>query len=556
MENVFIQLGIILSLISILGFIVHKLKLPLIIAYLITGVILSFFGSFYEGHFEVLEILPEIGIAFVLFLIGMELDLREIKSLGIPIIISAIGQVLVSTALGFYISSLLGFGSTESLYLGLGIAFSSTVVVIKILLEKKDLSSLYGKLSLGILLVEDLIAVIVLMMISVGSSAFNLGLQNSLPLIALILKAFGLFVLTFVLSKFVLEKIFDSVAKSTELLFFTAITWCFAFTAVAVISGFSVVIGAFLAGVALASSPYHTQIQGKIKPLRDFFLTLFFVYLGTQVKISDITTSWLKIIIFTVFAIAVKPLIYSLLLGLFGFRKHTIFQTSLNLSQISEFSLIVLLVGVSYGHSSPLALSVMATVAVASIIISSISIHYSKRIYKIFAPIVNIFERKSIIHFSEARSKTALEDHIIIIGAHRIGGPIVKYLKKTGIPFVVMDFNPSIIKKLREENINAVYGDIGDPETLDSLQLEKAKLIISTASDITDNEILLEECIRQKVKAMILVRAEEVSHWQKLKEMGAHYIVMPEKVTGVYLVNQLKSHWPKAHFAGLSANRL
>src|SRR3989344_1199865 len=250
------------------------------------------------------------------------------------------------------------------------------------LLEKRDLSSLYGKLSIGILLIEDLIAIAVLMIISVGSSSLNLGLQGSLPLITLAIKIFGLFILTFVLSKFALEKVFDAVAKSTELLFFTAITWCFLFTSLAVILGFSVVIGAFLAGVALASSPYHIQIQGKVKPLRDFFLTLFFVYLGTQVNLVDISSNWLAIICFAIFATIFKPFVHSLILGIFGFRKHTIFQTSLNLSQISEFSLIMLLVGFQLKVVSQSALTTIALSAVLSMIIASIMITHSNKLYK------------------------------------------------------------------------------------------------------------------------------------------------------------------------------
>ncbi|MFI5241092.1 MAG: cation:proton antiporter [Microgenomates group bacterium] len=551
MNNVFIQLGVVLSLCSALGFIVYKLKLPLVVAYLLTGVILSFLSLFDITHSLILNILPDIGIAFVLFLIGMELDLREVKSLGIPIITSAVGQVIVSTFVGFFIANQLGFGTTESIYLGLGLAFSSTVVVIKMLLEKRDLGSLYGKLSIGILLVEDIMAIVVLMIASVGSSSFHIGFQQNLPLVTLLVKTAGLFLLTFVLSKYVLERVFDAVAKSTELLFFTAITWCFVFTSLAVISGFSIVIGAFLAGVALATSPYHLQIQGKIKPLRDFFLTLFFVYLGTQVRISDLTSAWPAIVVFTAFAIVLKPLIYSLILSFFGFRKHTLFQTSINLSQVSEFSLIVLLVGVQFGLASPLALSVMAAVAVLSIIFSSILISSSRKIYRLASPLLSIFERKAGIHLLESKNESDFNDHVIIIGAHRIGGPVVKYLKKAKIPFLVMDFNPTIVKKLRDDGVNVVYGDIGDPEVLDNLQIEKAKLIISTANDMQDNELLLEECIRRKTKATIVVRVEEINHGKRLKEMGAHYVILPEKVSGVYLVNQLKTHWPRAHFSGL-----
>jgi hypothetical protein len=238
-------------------------------------------------------------------------------------------------------------------------------------------------------------------------------------------------------------------------------------------------------------------------------------------------------------------------LGIFGFRKHTLFQSALNLSQISEFSLLVLLIGVQFGLASPLALSVMAAVAVISIILSSIFISMSRKIYKFLSPLLFLFERKGKIHLLESKPENQFEDHIVLIGAHRVGGPVVKYLKNSGIPFVVMDFNPTIVKKLRDEGVNVLYGDIGDPEVLDWLQIEKAKLIISTASDMQDNELLIEECIRRKTKATIVVRTDEPNHQKTLRDLGAHYVILPEKVSGTYLVNQLKTHWPRPHFSGL-----
>lgn len=542
-NEAFLQLAIILSLASLFGFLVLRFKLPLVVAYLLAGVALSIFSLFDPTRSLVLNTLPEIGIAFVLFLIGMELDLREIKALGFPIISSAVGQIIISSFAGFAIAGLLGFKPTESIYLGLGLAFSSTVVVIKLLLEKKELSSLYGKLSLGILLVEDLVAIVVLMLISVGNSAFNLGFQQSLPLITLALKALGLFALTFVLSKFVLERVFDAVAKSVELLFFTAITWCFVFTSLAVFSGFSLVIGAFLAGVALASSPYHIQIQGKIKPLRDFFLTLFFVYLGSQIRIGDLLAAWPAIIVFTLFALLLKPIIYMLILGTFGFRKHTLFQTSLNLSQISEFSLIVLVVGVQYGLASQLALSVMAFVGVISIILSSILIHFSKNLYKNFAPLLGFFEQKGKVHFLETKEGKQMENHVVIIGAHRVGGPVVRFLKRENFPFVVIDFNPHLINELNKQGLDAIYGDIGDPDLLNFVHLESAKLVLCTASDMSDNELLLDECKRRKIKARIVCRAADPDHARALKDLGADYVILPEKVSGEFLVEKLKNSW-------------
>lgn len=551
-NNIYAQFAVVLTLSSLFGYFVLKLKLPLVIAYLVAGVILSLASHFDPHTLGIFTFLPDLGIAFVLFLVGMELDLREIRALGKPIIISSLGQILISTLAGFAIAGALGISQIGGIYLGLGLSFSSTLVVIKILLDKRDLTSLYGKLSLGILLVEDLVAVVALMIISISNTYSGLNGSLTLPILWIIVKGIGLFVLTFILSRYILEHIFDRVAKSVELLFLTAIAWCFVFISIAILAGFSVVIGAFLAGVALASSPYHLQIQGKIKPLRDFFVTMFFVFLGTQVKLPDFAVTWRLILALTSYALVIKPLIFLLILGVFGFRKHTLFQTALNLSQISEFSLILLLLGVNSGVIPPVLLSVMAMIAVLSIIMSSILISSSKKIYRVFDKIMPFFEHKTKVHYFETKLESKMEDHVIIIGAHRVGRPVIDYLKKSDINFIVVDFNPHIVERLRKKGINIIYGDASDPEILENIQLDKAKLIISTASDLTDNEALLLECKRRRVEAKIITRAQNPEFAGELKKLGSDFVILPEQVSGDFLALQLKNHWPNTNFTGFN----
>lgn len=551
MENIFVQLALVLSLSSLIGYIIHRLKLPLVLAYLLAGVFISFQFAINPQSLGIFSFLPSLGIALVLFLIGMELDLREIKSLGFPIILASVGQILITSLATFSIAGFLGFNQTQSAYLAIAMSFSSTIVVIKLLLEKREIASLYGKLALGILLIEDLAAILVLMAISVSSSVLHLGLQESLPLLTMVAKAIGLFLLTFYASKFVLEKVFDSVAKNSELLFLTAITWCFVFTSLSLFLGFSVVIGAFLAGVALASSPYHLQIQGKVKPLRDFFVTLFFVYLGTQAKFDDLASNLPIILIFTLYVLIIKPLIFLLILGAFGFRKHTLFQTSIHLTQISEFSLVILLLATGSGIVPSSLLSIMAAVLVLSMVLSSVMISFARKIYLNTSFLLPFFEHKTRMHFLESKLEEVLVDHVVLIGAHRVGGPIVKYLKKSDIPFVVMELNPEIVAKLREEGVKVIYGDVEDPEILENLQIDSAKLIISTATDMGDNEMLLDEVKRRKIKAKVVVRALDHNHGEALKTLGADYVILPEQVSGNFLVNQLKESWPNIHFKDL-----
>lgn len=548
-NSLFLQLAIILGMSTVLGYVMKTLRLPLLVAYLLVGVLIASMQIFDVATSEALTFLPEIGMAFVLFFVGMELDIKEIKHLGKPIVAAGLGQIIVSTLAGAVIATVLGFPVVESFYLGTALAFSSTIVVVKLLLEKKDLTSLYGKLSLGILLLEDLVAVILLMGMTVSGSFLNLGLQNSFPLLTLLIKGGLLLSLALIFSLYVLEKVFDAMAKSAELLFLSALAWCFIFVSISIFLGFSVIIGAFLAGIALANSSFHYEIQGKVKPLRDFFVTLFFVYLGSQVVFFQIGSVLPLIVIFTTYALVAKPIIYLLILGIFGFRKHTIFQTALNLSQISEFSLIVMVVGLNLGIVSQSVLTAMALTGVISIICSSVMITYSRPIYEKLTPFIGFFERNKLTHETEQRKDSCeLENHVILVGAHRIGGEVIKFLKREKIPFLVLDFNPEIIQKLAEEKVHALYGDVGDPEILDFLSLEKSKLLISTATNIDDSLILLSELKRRRAKTTVIVRATSATEAEKLYQAGADYVILPEIVSGDFIASILRNHWPNMNF--------
>lgn len=543
MENIFVQLAIILGISSGLGFLAFKLKLPLLIAYLVGGLLIASTAIFDPRASGALNFLPEIGIAFVLFLVGMELDLREIKSLGKPILLAGILQIFITTIIGSSIAKLLGFSPIESWYLGIGLSFSSTILVIKLLIDKRDVSSLYGKLAVGILLLEDLLAVLLLVVLTVGNSVLGLGLQQAFPILTLIAKAILLFGLALILSRYILLAVFKAVSGQSELLFITALAWCFIYISFAISLGFSVVIGAFLAGVALAQSPFHYQIQGKVKPLREFFVALFFVYLGTQVDFTEIGRIYPLVLVFTIYTLIAKPTIFLLILGIFGFRKHTLFQTALSLTHISEFSLILLLVGFQLGVVSQSALTTIALSGVLSMIFASLMITNSRMLYKKLSSVISFFEKKNYKHFLEEGVIENLDGHVIVIGGHRMGGAIVKFLKDEKIPFLVLDFNPKQVENLAGIGVSAIYGDMGDPEVLDSLNLNGARMVISTAQDIEDNLLLLEEVKSKKITGLpLIVRAESVFEAEILYKRGADYVIIPEIVAGDLLTDKLKGH--------------
>ncbi|MDD5416048.1 MAG: cation:proton antiporter [Candidatus Daviesbacteria bacterium] len=542
MNNIFIQLAIILSFSSILGMIVYKFKLPLLIAYLVTGLLLSIAATFDVSKSLALSFLPDIGIAFVLFLVGMELDLRELKNFGRQILTAGILQVVITATLGTYIAQSFGFNTREAIYLGLGLSFSSTMLVVKLLIDKKDLTSLYGKLSVGVLLLEDLLAVVILLIIGSSMSILNIGESNIMSLSVLVLKVVILFSMAILISRYILSVVFKAISDSGELLLLTALAWCFGFITLSMLMGFSILIGAFLAGVALASSPYHFHIQGKIKPMRDFFTALFFVYLGTRVNFSLNNISLLPLIlIFTTYVILIKPVIFLLLFGLFGFRKHTMFKTAINLSQVSEFSMIILLIGFKANLVSQNALTVIALSSVISFIASSLIISKSHTIYKLVSSAVSFFERRKHLVF-EKEADAELSDHVVVVGAHRVGGEIVRFLKKEKHPMVVLDFNPHQVETLLKEEIPVIYGDMSDPEVLDILNLDTAKMIISTAPDLGDSKTLLEDLKLRNINIPIIVRAETIREAQGLYKLGADLVILPEVMAGDLLLDMLRDH--------------
>jgi Kef-type K+ transport system membrane component KefB len=545
MDSVFFELAVMLGAACVIGYIAMRIKLPLVIAYLLAGVALS---GYAVSDSAILHTLPEIGIALVLFLIGMELNLSEIRSLGRPIVITTLLQVAISSGAGYLLATYFGFGGTEAFVLGLALAFSSTIVIVKTLSEKRDTAALYGKLSIGILLIEDIIAIIA--MIAVTENIFSYGFTPELimPVGIFALKALALILISYIASRFILKRLFNLMAKSVELLFIAAIAWCFAFTSFAVILGFSVVIGAFLAGVALASSPYEVQIQGRIKPIRDFFVALFFIYIGSQVHLGSIADSFLAILAFTALALLLKPFVYLIGLSIFGFRKRTLFHTALNLTQVSEFSLIVVLLAIQFGLATESALAIVAGAAVLSMIISSSLINFSEPLYQLVRPLVAKLQRKDALDILPDEEVPPLSGHVVIIGADRVGHVVIDYLKKANIDTLVLDYNPTTVRRLRSEGFRTLYGDVSDPEMLESLQLESAHLIISTASGLKDSLALLDACRRKKTKAKVVVRTVDNEHDEVLRKAGASYVILPERVTGDFLVSKLEDEWPNLRF--------
>lgn len=523
-DNPFTQFGLVILVVLAVSTIMKLLKQPLIIAYIFAGILCGpvFLKLVSDG--ETMQVFSEMGIAFLLFIVGLHLSPKVIKEVGKVSLITGIGQIVFTSLAGFLISFLLGFSIVASLYIAIALTFSSTIIIMKLLSDKDALEELFGKISVGFLLVQDLIAILALIIISslaeggqVGETLLWVGIK-SLGAIAILLP-FGLYLL---------PKIMDFFAKSQESLFLFAISWGFGLSILFLYAGFSIEVGALVAGIMLSVSPYCNEISSKLKPLRDFFIISFFIILGSQMEFSDVQNLITPALVFSAFILIGNPLIVIILMGLLGYTKKVGFMAGLTVAQISEFSLILIALGVKSGYLSSEILSLVTIVGLITIAGSTYMIIYSDRLFNKLSGILSLFEKKNI-NENEIVKKNY---HCVLIGCNRTGFSVMKSLRKLSKNFLVIDFNPEIIKKLKSEGVDAVYGDVDDLEFLNSLEINKSTMIVSTISDHKTNLLILKKLKKEQSSAITILMSKHVAEALELYELGVDYVVLPYFLSG------------------------
>jgi len=524
MSSIFFDIGIIVIIATIIGFIARLLKQPLIPVYILTGIVLGPFGVGLITDFEIIKTISEIGIAFLLFVVGLELDFRKLKDIGLMASLGGTIKTGILLISGLIIASLLGFGQREGLYIGLIIAFSSTMVVIKILSDKGELDTLHGRIIIGILLMEDILAILALSLLSSLGSAF-------FAIIISIFKGISIIVIAILASKYFFPHLFKIAAKSQEILFLMSISVCFFFALISSYLGFSIIIGAFVAGVALGNLPYNLEIVGRIKPLRDFFATIFFVSLGMELTLGHITNLLQPLIILTACVIILKPLLLMTICSFFGYTKKTSFMTSISLAQISEFSLIIVAQGLILGHISQDIFTLTVFLAIITISITSYFIKFDAWIYSVLAKPLEIFEPKKSKKELEYVPEEKKYD-VILVGYDRIGYTVSRTLQKLKKNMLVVDFNPDLVKRLIREKIPCIYGDIGDPDIIGRLNFKNADIVISTVPNEQENILLTKKIKEINEKTTIFVTAYHVDEALNLYNIGADYVILPHFLGG------------------------
>jgi Kef-type K+ transport system membrane component KefB len=531
-EAFFVELSIIIIATTALGLVLRKLKQPPLLAYLLSGIILG--TSFLDviAFTDVITIFSDLGIVFLLFLVGINLDPRVLKEIGKVSAITGIGQIIFTAILGFIVASALGFTVVESTYIAIALTFSSTIIVIKLFSDKNELNALHAKVAIGGLLIQDFVAIIMLIFLASISATGSLETQIMNFLLSLVMFA----VIIYIVSKYVVERLFSSIAKSQELLFLGAISWCLLLASVGAYFGFSKEIGAFLAGVSIAALPYSHDVFAKLKYLRDFFIVLFFVALGANLVITSSSQMIIPAIIFSLFVIIGNPLIVIGLMVKQGYSARTSFMSGVSLAQISEFSLILVVLAGKMSEGNPWKISneiisLITIITVITIAVSAYLITHSQRIYEKIGKYLKPLENKKCLEDSLHSTKEK-QYRIIFIGFGRTGKSVLRNLDIDKEDLLLIDFDPRVVKNAVKNGFNCTYGDSADAETIEYIIKRKPKIIVSTVLDYETNKSIMKKLKSSKSETELIALAFDQKEAQKLRSEGADYILIPSILAG------------------------
>ena len=438
---------------------------------------------------EPLELFAEIGIAILLFLVGLKLDVNLIRSIGKVALLTGLGQVFFTSAIGFGIALLFGLEPIAALYVAVALTFSSTIIIVKLLSDKRELDELHGRIALGFLIVQDIVVIVA--MIALTSFAGGGDAPIGEQLLRLVLSAGGIFVGLVVMIRWILPWLLERLASSQELLIVWSIAWAVTLAAVTDLLGFSIEVGAFLAGLALASTRYRESIAASLSGLRDFLLLFFFIVLGAELDFSAIGDQIPAAVAFSLFVLIGNPLIVLIIMGAMGYPSRVGFLAGLAVAQISEFSLIFIALGRDLGQVNDDIVGLVTLVGLITIAGSTYMILYSKQLYAWLAPALRIFERSATV--PEQVFKRERFD-AIVFGHGRFGRQLVREIVESGCTVLVVEWDPYARVEIGQEDladrVTVVFGDANSPDFPESLPIRHARWIISTLPDAYTNLVL------------------------------------------------------------------
>jgi len=535
MHGSFTEFALLLLICALVGAVFVRLRQPVLIAYIVVGIAVgpAVFGLV-TAHDQI-DLLAQVGVAVLLFAVGLKLDLHHIRHIGPVALATGLGQLTFTIVIGFALVLALGKGWMEALYVAVALTFSSTIIIVKLLSDKRELDSLHGRIAVGFLIVQDLAVVIAMMAMSALRGSGEAGADAgggagwAAVLLSLSWRLAAAAVAMFVLMRWVLPAVVASMARSQELLLVFAIAWGVALAALGEWAGFSKEAGAFLAGFSLASTPYREAMNARLTGVRDFLLLFFFIDLGAKLDFSTLGAEVVPAIVLSLFVLIGNPLIVMAIMGFMGYRRRTGFLAGLTVAQISEFSIVFVAMGITLGHVGVQTLGLTTLVGLVTITVSTYMILYAQALYERLAPWLRIFERDHPFREVAAETQDAgtRSAQVIVFGLGRYGSRLFEQLRADGVAAIGVDFDPEAVRELQGRGLPVHFGDGEDPDFLESLPLRQARWVITTFPQWESNRALLHALKAVHYRGRVVAAVRDAAHGRALAAAGIDQILNP-----------------------------
>ena len=540
----FSEIAAVLAVAAAIGALAFWLRQPLIIAFIFVGILLGPAGLDWVHALDQVDLFSKLGIGLLLFVVGLKLDPHLIRSVGRVAVVAGLGQMIMTAVVGYGVSLALGMTPMTAFYVTAALTFSSTVIIVKLLSDKREIDALHGRIALGILIMQDIVFVIMM----IGLTAYGGEIQEphlgeqSLKVIG---KGVGFLALIAVATRYLLPSLLHSLARWPELLTLFAIAWAIGLASLGTELGFSKEVGAFVAGVALAATPYKAILAARLVGLRDFLLLFFFISLGLQIDVGHLGAALGPAILLSVIVLVGKPIMVMALVGGMRYSKHTAITTGLAMGQISEFSLILAALGLSLGHIDKPTMGLITLIGFITFGLSTYMILYSHWLYRWIAPALRIV-KFGIPHTDEnqtdsARARLSAVD-AIVFGLGRYGRNLARELQQHGCLVLCVDFYPERVKFWRQKGLSAVYGDVEDTELFHALPLADAQWVVSTIPGRDKCLVLLHELRHNRFTGRTALTADTMQHREFLLTAGADVVLLPFRDAATEAAGMLTSH--------------
>jgi len=525
----FSEIAAVLAVAAGIGALALWLRQPLIIAFIFAGILLGPAGLDWVHAFDQVDLFAKLGIGLLLFVVGLKLDPHLIRSVGPVAMVAGLGQMAMTAAFGYVLALALGMTSITAFYVAAALTFSSTIIIVKLLSDKREIDALHGRIALGILIMQDIVVIILM----IGLTAYGGETAEShfgKQMLEVIGKGIGFLALVAIATRYLLPSLLRLLARWPELLTLFAIAWAIGLASLGTGLGFSKEVGAFVAGVALAATPYRALLAARLVSLRDFLLLFFFIDLGVQIDMGLLGAALGPAILLSVIVLVGKPIMIMALVGGMGYAKRTAATAGLAMGQISEFSLILAALGLSLGHIDKSTMGLITLVGLITIGLSTYMILYSHWLYERLAPALGFLKPKTSrndeLLSDVARANTVPVD-TIVFGLGRYGSNLAQELQRRGRAVLGVDFDPERVKSCHQRGLATLYGDLEDAELYHALPLADAQWVVSTIPERDKCLVLLHALQHNKFAGCTALTADTVQHREFLLTAGADVVLLP-----------------------------